>query len=191
MVAQGVPPFARDSAEGGVRCAMRPAICASGRAGRKQYGAWKSEGRQPSTSSRCGRCSNRRRPELAAIRATESHLRRIETRSIKRDQSTWKEVEEHNLLLHTAIIDAAGNPILSMINSALTRFLHRSREITGARAPDCKEMLNAHSKIVDAILKGDVEEAEQAMLGHLHRVAGAGPDLRSQKTNGSGRRSGA
>ena len=117
--------------------------------------------------------------KLAAIRATESHLRRIETQCIKvQESSTWKEVEEHDLLLHTAIIDAAGNPILSMINSALTRFLHRSREITGARAPDCKEMLNAHSKIVDAILKGDVEEAEQAMLGHLHRV---GLDLISDR----------
>jgi DNA-binding FadR family transcriptional regulator len=65
-----------------------------------------------------------------------------------------------------------------MLNSAMTRFLHRSREITGAKAPDRKQMLDAHSKIVDAILKGDGDEAEQAMLDHLNRV---GLDLISER----------
>ena len=109
--------------------------------------------------------------KLAAIRATESQLRRIDAQCMKvQESSTWKEVEEHDLVLHTAIIEAAGNPILSMLNSAMTRFLHRSREITGAKEPDRQQMIDEHIKIVDAILRGDGDKAEEAMLDHLHHV---------------------
>jgi GntR family transcriptional repressor for pyruvate dehydrogenase complex len=117
--------------------------------------------------------------KLAASRATESHLRRIEAQCIKvREATDWEAVAEHDLLLHTSIIEAAGNPILRELNSALTRLLHRSREISAARAPDRKPMLDSHSRIVDAILKGDGDEAEKAMLEHLHRV---GLDLISDR----------
>jgi GntR family transcriptional repressor for pyruvate dehydrogenase complex len=117
--------------------------------------------------------------KLAASRASESHLKRIEAQCVRVEQSkAWEAVTEHDLLLHTAIIEAAGNPILSELNSALTRLLHRSREITGARPPDRTQMLDSHSKIVDAILKGDGDEAEKAMLDHLNRV---GLDLISDR----------
>jgi GntR family transcriptional regulator, transcriptional repressor for pyruvate dehydrogenase complex len=120
-----------------------------------------------------------RAARLAASRATEAHLRRIESQRIKVEESKgWDAIAEHDLLLHTAIIEAAGNPILSELNSALTRLLHRSRQITGARAPDRSQMLNGHNAIVNAILKGDGDEAEIAMLEHLHRV---GLDLISDR----------
>jgi GntR family transcriptional repressor for pyruvate dehydrogenase complex len=116
---------------------------------------------------------------LAASRATESHLRRIVTQRVKVQQArTWEATVEHDLLLHTAIIEAAGNPILIEVNSALSRLLHRSRVITGARASDRTQMLDSHSKIVNAILKGDGKEAEEAMLDHLHSV---GMDLISDR----------
>ena len=117
--------------------------------------------------------------KLAAARANESHLGRIEEQCIRvRDAADWKTAAEHDLLLHTAIIEAAGNPVLCELNAALTRLLHRSREISAARAPDRTRMLESHSKIVDAILKGDGDEAERAMLDHLHRV---GLDLVSDR----------
>lgn len=117
--------------------------------------------------------------KLAASRATESHMKRIEAQCVKVQQSTaWEAISEHDLQLHTAIIEAAGNPVLSELNSALTRLLHRSREITGARAPDRTQMLDSHSRIVDAILKGDGDEAERAMMDHLNRV---GLDLISDR----------
>lgn len=117
--------------------------------------------------------------KLAASRATESHLRRIEAQRIKvQEAGDWTDISEHDLLLHTAIIEAAGNPILSELNSALTRLLHRSRKISAARAPDRTEMLDSHNRIVEAILKGDGDEAEGAMLDHLHRV---GLDLISDR----------
>jgi GntR family transcriptional regulator, transcriptional repressor for pyruvate dehydrogenase complex len=117
--------------------------------------------------------------KLAAARAHESQLRRIEEQCIKvRDSADWKAAAEHDLLLHSAIIEAAGNPVLCELNSALTRLLHRSREISAARAPDRTQMLDSHARIVDAILKGDGDEAEKAMLDHLHRV---GLDLVSDR----------
>lgn len=117
--------------------------------------------------------------KLAASRATESHLRRIKAQCTKVEESTdWNAVIEHDMLLHTTIIEAAGNPILRELNSALTRLLHRSREISAAGAPDRKQMLDSHSRIVDAILQGDSDEAERAMLDHLHRV---GMDLISDR----------
>lgn len=115
----------------------------------------------------------------AATRATEAHLKRIESQRVKvqvfMDRDT---VAENDLPLHTAIIEAEGNPILSELNSALRRLLHRSRQITGARAPDCNRMLEAIKAIVDAILKGESEQAEKVMLDHLHRV---GLDLISDR----------
>jgi GntR family transcriptional repressor for pyruvate dehydrogenase complex len=118
--------------------------------------------------------------KLAAVRATEPQLRHIEEECAKIQQAgeDWEVIAEHDLLLHTAIIEAAGNSILIELNSALTRILHRSRAITGANAPDCKHMIASHSKIVDAILKGEGDEAEEAMLEHLHRV---GLDLISNR----------
>jgi len=116
---------------------------------------------------------------LAASRASEADLRRIESERVKVQQSKdWDAVAQHDLLLHSAIIEAAGNPILTELNSALTRILHRSRQITGARAPDRSQMLHAHNAIVEAILKGDGDQAEKAMLEHLHRV---GMDLISER----------
>ncbi len=50
------------------------------------------------------------------------------------------------------------------------RLLRRSRELSGARALDNRKMNAAHTRIVYAILKGDGQEAEEAMLEHLHRV---------------------
>src|SRR5581483_5070614 len=112
-----------------------------------------------------------RAAKLAASRAPQAHLRRIELECIKvREAANWETAAEHDLLLHTAIIEAAGNPILRELNSALTRLLRRSREISAAGAPDCTQMLDSHSRIVDAILKGDGDEAEKAMLEHLHRI---------------------
>ncbi len=120
-----------------------------------------------------------RAAKLAAIRATEAHLKQIEAQRIEVEKAkNWDAIAEHDLLLHTAIIEAAGNSILIELNSALMRLLHRSRQITGARAPDQVQMLDAHTRIVEAILKGDGDEAEKAMLEHLHRV---GLDLISER----------
>jgi GntR family transcriptional repressor for pyruvate dehydrogenase complex len=116
---------------------------------------------------------------LAATRASEAQMRQIESECSKIETAqNWDDIAEHDLLLHSAIIEAAGNPILIELNNALARLLRRSREITGSSAPDCKQMVDHHRRIVDAILTGEGDEAEQAMLDHLHHV---GLDLISNR----------
>jgi DNA-binding FadR family transcriptional regulator len=108
---------------------------------------------------------------LAATRASESDLHRIEQECSRiEDSKDWTGMGQHDLLLHTAIMDAAGNPVLTEINNALARLQRKSREITGANAPDCNAMIQHHRLIVNSIVRGEPEAAEKAMLEHLHHV---------------------
>jgi GntR family transcriptional repressor for pyruvate dehydrogenase complex len=116
---------------------------------------------------------------LAATRATEEDLLRIEQERLKIEESPdWDGMAQHDLALHTAIIEAARNPVLTELNNALSRLQRKSREITGASAPDCTAMMRNHRLIVDAILRGEAEAAEKTMLEHLHQV---GLDLISSR----------
>lgn len=116
---------------------------------------------------------------LAAVRASETDLHRIERECMQIEKSTdWDSMAKHDLALHSVIIQAAGNPVLIELNNALARLQHKSREITGASAPNRKSMVVHHRQIVDAILRGEGETAEKAMLEHLHHV---GLDLISNR----------
>ena len=116
---------------------------------------------------------------LAAIRAGESHLRRIASECSQiEDAHDWETMAKHDLALHNAIIEAAGNPVLVELNNAIARLQRKSRDVTGASAPNREAMLSGHRHIVDAILRGEGESAEKAMLEHLHQV---GLDLISNR----------
>ncbi len=117
---------------------------------------------------------------LAATRAEESHLRQIERECaiIEDETEDWTKIARHDFLLHVAIIDAVGNPILTKLTKALAPLLRRSREITASSAPDRSRMVSDHRAIVDAILRGEADHAEHAMLEHLHHV---GLDLISSR----------
>jgi GntR family transcriptional regulator, transcriptional repressor for pyruvate dehydrogenase complex len=116
---------------------------------------------------------------LAAMRANESSLRRIASVCSQiEDAADWEAMALHDLALHNAIIAAAGNPVLIELNNAIARLQRKSREVTGASAPNREAMLSNHRHIVDAILRGEGENAERAMLEHLHQV---GLDLISNR----------
>ena len=116
---------------------------------------------------------------LAAVRASEMDLHQIERECTQIEKSEdWDSMAKHDLALHSAIIQAAGNPVLTELNNALARLQRKSREITGASAPNRKSMVMHHRQIVDAILRGEGEAAEKAMLEHLHHV---GLDLISNR----------
>ena len=109
---------------------------------------------------------------LAATRATERELHRIQQACLAVETAEdWSGMARHDLELHTAIIEAAGNPVLTELNHALGRLQRKSREVTGASAPDCNAMVRNHRLLVDSILRGEAEAAEHAMLEHLHQVA--------------------
>ncbi len=109
---------------------------------------------------------------LAAARASESDLRRIERerRRIEDAGENWERIGTYDFLLHTTIIEAAGNRVLTDVNRFLAPLLKKSREITAGNAPNRIRMLNDHRAIVEAIVKREAQVAEQAMLEHLHTV---------------------
>jgi len=116
---------------------------------------------------------------LASTRANERDLMRIESECARIENAeNWDGIAQHDLLLHTAIIEAAGNPVLTELNNALARLSRKSREVTGHSAPDCRLMIEHHRLIVDSILRGEADTAEKAMLEHLHHV---GLDLISNR----------
>jgi len=108
---------------------------------------------------------------LAASRGSEAALARIERacRDIEKD-SSWDNRSQHDFELHTAIVEAATNPVLTDLYRTLTVPLKRSRDITSHSAPDRKRMLWHHRQIVNAIFRGEAEAAATAMLEHLHQV---------------------
>lgn len=108
---------------------------------------------------------------LAATRGSEADLAKIERAcsEIENDLN-WNNMSQHDFELHAAIIDAAGNPVLSDLYHALTSLLKKSRDVTGHSAPDRKKMFWHHRQIVNAILRGEAEAAAAAMLEHLHQV---------------------
>lgn len=116
---------------------------------------------------------------LAATRANERDLMRIEAECARIEGAEgWDGIAQHDILLHAAIIEAAGNPVLTELNNALARLQRKSREITGHSAPDCRQMVEDHRLVVDSILRGEADTAEKAMLEHLHHV---GLDLISNR----------
>ena len=116
---------------------------------------------------------------LAAVRASEADLRRIESECSAIEQSeNWESMAQHDLALHSAILEAAGNPVLTELNHALARLQRKSREVTGASAPNRSAMIAHHRHIVDAIVRGEGETAQATMLEHLHHV---GLDLISNR----------
>jgi GntR family transcriptional repressor for pyruvate dehydrogenase complex len=117
---------------------------------------------------------------LAATRANETQLRNIEQEHAAIEEcQKWVKIARHDFLLHAAIIEAAGNPILTKLIRALNPLLRQSREVTASRAPDRTRMLKDHRAIVAAIVRGEAEQAERAMLEHLHNV---GLDLISSRS---------
>ena len=117
---------------------------------------------------------------LAAVRANERHLMLIEAECAHIEGAKdWDEIAQHDILLHTAIIEAAGNPVLTELNNALARLQRKSREITGHSAPDCQQMVADHRLVVDSILRGEADTAEKSPAG-APASRWSGPHLESQ-----------
>jgi GntR family transcriptional repressor for pyruvate dehydrogenase complex len=109
---------------------------------------------------------------LAATRASEVQLRRIERERtiLESEEADWSRFLRHDFLLHNAIIEAAGNPILTQLSKTLAPLLRRSRAIS-AVTHDRMKTLNDHRNIVEAIVNGEADQAERAMLEHLRHTA--------------------
>lgn len=109
---------------------------------------------------------------LAAARASESQLRDIERsrRLLEKHELDDEAVAANDWDFHSAIVRAAGNPVLDYVNRLLTPLMMSSRRVTARSRKDRRGMHSDHRAIVTAIARGDSPAAEQAMLAHLQRV---------------------
>jgi GntR family transcriptional repressor for pyruvate dehydrogenase complex len=121
---------------------------------------------------------------LAAARATEAD---VETMAqALRDMAVAQTPEAYitaDLSFHTAIVRAAGNPILGLLNDALAELLRASRRQTYFIPGAVASSLRDHRLVYERIAAGDAEGAEREMAAVLDQVerhiteAGLAPDL--------------
>ena len=109
---------------------------------------------------------------LAAARATERQIQELQEqlRAQEEHPDDRQFIGKHDYLFHDAIINAAGNHILSELNRILGPLLLKSRSITANTSPDMGKMLREHRTIFEVIAQGQSDLAERAMLDHLHTV---------------------
>ncbi len=113
---------------------------------------------------------------LAANRATAEQLRNIKEH-VQRLADNVENVtvrEQHDYLLHDAIIRASGNRILWALADLLSPMLLKSRRVTGPNHRAPARIIEQHTAIYEAIRIGSAELAEEAMRRHL---ADVGVDL--------------
>lgn len=72
--------------------------------------------------------------------------------------------------IHTSIVEAAGNPILTGLYRSISELLLESRARTAGSLAIREQALHAHTDILDALSKGEGESAERAMRKHLNEV---------------------
>jgi GntR family transcriptional regulator, transcriptional repressor for pyruvate dehydrogenase complex len=109
---------------------------------------------------------------LAASRATDGQLRRMESHLAAQQASlTLEVIEREDLLFHAAIIDASGNPVLRHLATGVQAIQKLSLRRTARTTPDLQRVVDQHRRIFDCIRLGQPELAETAMAEHL-RTAG-------------------
>jgi GntR family transcriptional regulator, transcriptional repressor for pyruvate dehydrogenase complex len=107
---------------------------------------------------------------LAATRASEAHLREIESarQQLEMHDRDWKLAGRLDIELHAAIVRGAQNPVLDPMHRFLvTRLL--ALQATNVRfVPDVERLRRDHRAIVEAILQRQADAAEKAMIAHLN-----------------------
>ncbi len=115
---------------------------------------------------------------LAAERATEADKERLQ-HIIEQMQTAWEEdnmdaSQEADIRLHTAVVDASQNTTLMHMMASvydLTRQgVFYNRAFLRSKDGSGEELMRQHMEIVDAILDGDPDRAEQAARLHMDFV---------------------
>jgi GntR family transcriptional repressor for pyruvate dehydrogenase complex len=108
---------------------------------------------------------------LAATRITEDQLAAL-AESLERqrvhlaEHSTWL-VE--NIIFHTAIARAAGNPVLKVFMEALRELIYREGMSAAMTESDRRRSTEEHAQILAALCARDAAHAEGAFHSHLAR----------------------
>ena len=109
---------------------------------------------------------------LAAETATKADLEKMKQvlQRMETALSHGETGEEESLLFHQCLVEAVRNPLLSAIFE-LTRDVHtRNRTLLSVLPQRPRQILKEHSKIYDAICRGDSRLAIRCMEDHIRKV---------------------
>ncbi|HZZ49368.1 MAG TPA: FCD domain-containing protein [Pseudonocardia sp.] len=113
---------------------------------------------------------------LAAEQHTDDDLHRLTAANAK----MRAEIDDipaylrHNVNWHLEIVRAGHNQLMHAFMSGLSEAIHAGTNITGFNSEEVREQaLNAHDRVMEAIVARDGEEARRRMQRHVHayRVA--------------------
>lgn len=115
-------------------------------------------------------------PELAALAAERISSEALEDLRAISDLPEDDTIEQHvecDTRFHLQIAQAARNPVLLIMISAVSELLCESRRRTFIVPGELAKAREWHHSIFEAIERGDAQAARGAMAAHLEQVEGA------------------
>lgn len=109
---------------------------------------------------------------LAALRATGEEIALMD-KTLSRQENKYKVhqwITEDDLVFHKAIAHAARNSILEAMYHQLAIFGQQSQAFEFIREKINATYMVSHRRILDAIIAGDPDEAQEAMLAHIESL---------------------
>jgi GntR family transcriptional repressor for pyruvate dehydrogenase complex len=112
--------------------------------------------------------------ELAAARRSDDDLAAMEEAlADMRTAAAAGDVDRFvtaDIAFHQAVLDAAGNPFISVLFDPLGQLLVEARRQTSAHADIRTHAIEQHQHVLAAIRSRDPEQARWAMHGHLRQT---------------------
>jgi GntR family transcriptional repressor for pyruvate dehydrogenase complex len=109
--------------------------------------------------------------ELAAERRNDVHLTTLNEQleamwgaHESADANAWACAD---LAFHDTLMEAAGNPFVTMLFTPLEQMLRRDRHEPATEPTNRRRALRWHQRILDAVVDADPRSAREAMDGHL------------------------
>jgi len=106
------------------------------------------------------------RPEQVA--ELRSHLDAMVAANARGDVES---VMEADLAFHQVIIDGSGNPYIAAAMAPLARVLAEARRATSGVPEIRANAIAEHTKVLEAISRGDAPAARKAMRSHMRQTA--------------------
>lgn len=109
---------------------------------------------------------------LAALRRTDEHLDSLQASLHQAESLDTGESFEPNRCFHLTILEAAHNPLLGVMARPIFTVLNNRFTRKAASPEFWAQVHEEHLHIHQAILDGDGDEAELAMIKHLDQLSG-------------------
>jgi DNA-binding FadR family transcriptional regulator len=115
--------------------------------------------------------------QMTTERIDEAKISKLRALLISEEQTEPSEFPAHSHDWHIAVAEMSENPALSLFVTALSQLTREAAAITReTRKPaprpreEANEVHNAHQKITESIIAGDVGVARHRMLRHLEAI---------------------